>query len=421
MTYSLLCVLPPPPPPPFFSSGIIWQGILQGIDKDQMRRLRVFSRGFDATLVVLSMALVLVLQFTIFENRGGHDKNRAFLAQEITGCPGKDKVAGTNASAKSMPASLSFDYYDQLNFKQPLHADCPHYGSRHGLFHPDTPHPRYIITGGAGFIGSHLVKALRAEGVHASQLKVVDNLWRGQLANLRYPNGSWAINATADFCALDLRNEKDTLKYIRGADVIYHLADIVAGVAYVFSHQESVFHDNILINTHTLKAAKENGIANYIYAGTACSFPKGLQEGPGIHALREDQTYPAEPESAYGWSKLMGEYEALLATDNRVFNVGLLRFHNVYGPYSDYSRTSPSQAIPSLDPQGTELSTGALCCMGIRKTVSRFRLHRRHRPCLALGQGSRNEHGRDPTRIQERYHHPGACHSNCRHGRQTAR
>lgn len=226
-------------------------------------------------------------------------------------------------------------------------ATCPYFDDRNGLFLPGTPHPRFLITGGAGFIGSHLVKSMRNAGVQGSQIKVLDNLWRGRLENLQYDNGSWAIDPTADFCQMDLRNAQDTVRYIRGADYIYHLADIVAGVNYVFDHQESVFHDNILINTYTLKAAKANKIPNYIYVGTACSFPKGLQEGPGIHALREDQTYPAEPESAYGWSKLMGEYEAELAVEPGVFNVGILRFHNVYGPYSDYSLQS-SQAIPSL-------------------------------------------------------------------------
>lgn len=252
-----------------------------------------------------------------------------------------------NATQSDTPAALEWDRHDQVHFKQILRAECPYYGTRNGLFHPDTPHPRYLITGGAGFIGSHLVKALRDSGIPSSQVKVVDNLWRGRLANLQYENGSWALNTTADFCALDLRNSDDTMKFIRGADYVYHLADIVAGVEYVFDHQESVFHDNILINTHTLKAAKTNGVPNYIYVGTACSFPKGLQDGPGIHALREDQTYPAEPESAYGWSKLMGEYEAQLAMERGAFNVGLLRFHNVYGPHSDYSNIS-SQAIPSL-------------------------------------------------------------------------
>jgi nucleoside-diphosphate-sugar epimerase len=101
-----------------------------------------------------------------------------------------------------------------------------------------------------------------------------------------------------------------------------------------------------MINTNTLRASKENKINSYIYVGTACSFPKHLQMGPGIHALRENETYPAEPESSYGWSKLMGEYEAEL-NQNNGFRVGLLRLHNVYGPRSDYSPAS-GQVIPSL-------------------------------------------------------------------------
>ena len=67
----------------------------------------------------------------------------------------------------------------------------------------------------------------------------------------------------------------------------------------------------------------------------------------GIAAFTEDQVYPAEPESSYGWSKLMGEYEAELAQKTGKINVGLLRFHNVYGPGASYESTR-SQVIPSL-------------------------------------------------------------------------
>jgi nucleoside-diphosphate-sugar epimerase len=223
---------------------------------------------------------------------------------------------------------------------------CPYYGPQHGLFHPTVEHPRFIITGGAGFIGSHLVKRLRQQYYRAGQIKVLDNLWRGRLHNLQFENGTWAISPALDFCLVDLRNTTNALKFVTGADVIFHLADVVAGVNYVFSHESSVFRNNILINTNTLHAAKTNRVPTFIYVGTACSFPKFLQEGPGIHALKEEQTYPAEPESSYGWSKLMGEYETELARSDE-FNVGILRLHNVYGPYTDYSATT-GQAIPSL-------------------------------------------------------------------------
>ncbi len=231
------------------------------------------------------------------------------------------------------------------NFENNANA-CLYYGPQHGLFHPTVEHPRFIITGGAGFIGSHLVKRLRQQQYKARQIKVLDNLWRGSLHNLQFENGTWAISTALDFCLVDLRNANNALKFVAGVDVIIHLAAVVAGMNYVFSHQSSVFRDNILINTNTLHAAKMNNVPNFVYVGTACSFPKFLQDGPGIHSLREEQIYPAEPESSYGWSKLMGEYETELARSDD-FNVGILRLHNVYGPYSDYSATT-GQVIPSL-------------------------------------------------------------------------
>ena len=84
-----------------------------------------------------------------------------------------------------------------------------------------------------------------------------------------------------------------------------------------------------------------------MYVGTACSFPKHLQMRGGISALREDQTYPAEPESSYGWSKLMGEYEAGLAGRSASISTGVLRLHNVYGPGVCFDRER-SQVIPAL-------------------------------------------------------------------------
>lgn len=76
---------------------------------------------------------------------------------------------------------------------------CPFHGLQDGLFHPSVARPRFIATGGAGFIGSHLVKKLR-ETYPAEQIKVVDNLWRGHLRNLQYEDGSWAISPIRDFC-----------------------------------------------------------------------------------------------------------------------------------------------------------------------------------------------------------------------------
>jgi len=97
-----------------------------------------------------------------------------------------------------------------------------------------------------------------------------------------------------------------------------------------------------------LNASIDNKVKNYIYVGTACSYPKEKQQI--IHKtplFREEDAFPANPESSYGWSKLMGEYECELALKSNDINVGILRFHNVYGPPCELS-FEKSQVIPAL-------------------------------------------------------------------------
>lgn len=203
---------------------------------------------------------------------------------------------------------------------------------------------RIIVTGGAGFIGSTLVKALVQYGADVS---VIDNLWRGTLDNLLLSKNQHAIDTQNRFHLADLTDYGKCLELIRDADFVYHLADVVAGINFVFKNEVFVFRQNLLINTNTISACIVNNIKNYIYVGTACSYPKHLQMQDGIVRLCEDQTYPAEPESSYGWSKLMGEYEAALIAKNTSINIGLLRFHNVYGPGSVFD-PERSQVLPSL-------------------------------------------------------------------------
>jgi GDP-D-mannose 3', 5'-epimerase len=203
---------------------------------------------------------------------------------------------------------------------------------------------KIIVTGGAGFIGSKLVKELVLYGAIVS---VIDNLWRGSLDNLLDDNGKYVIDIKENFYLADLTDYKKCTELIKNADYVYHLADIVAGINFVFNNEMFVYRQNMLINTNTLNACILNKIPNYIYVGTACSYPKHLQMQDGIVSLSEDQTYPAEPESSYGWSKLMGEYEAELAVKNNLINVGLLRFHNVYGPGSVFDKER-SQVLPAL-------------------------------------------------------------------------
>lgn len=204
---------------------------------------------------------------------------------------------------------------------------------------------KIIVTGGAGMIGSNLVKKL-VELQH--EVVVIDNLWRGKLEYLTdEKTGKPAINIERDFYKIDLSTKISNIEPFKGTEYIIHLADVVAGIGYVFNNQGSIFRQNVLINTNTIELAKNLNVKGFVYAGTACSFPAELQNSFEYNLLKEEDLYPANPESAYGWSKLMGIYEADLLEKESDIKVLSLLFHNVYGAPCDYSEEK-SQVIPSL-------------------------------------------------------------------------
>jgi nucleoside-diphosphate-sugar epimerase len=203
---------------------------------------------------------------------------------------------------------------------------------------------RILVTGGAGMIGSNLVKRLAGQGHSVS---VVDNLWRGRRDYLRDDSGQAAIDLDRDLFVRDLSLAGQLDDLLPGVDYVYHLADIVAGIGYVFSHQGAIFRQNLLINSNVIDAVRRNPVAGFIYVGTACSFPQAKQFGTDAPPLKEEDLYPAHPESAYGWSKLMGEYESQLLEEESGIPVTVMSLHNVYGPPCDFSERS-GQVIPSL-------------------------------------------------------------------------
>ena len=204
---------------------------------------------------------------------------------------------------------------------------------------------KILVTGGAGLIGSNLVKKLKDQ---TDDIIVVDNLWRGKLEYLNDKNGNPVIDIKNCFFNRDLRDPGCLDDLLDGVDYVYHLADIVAGIDYVFNNQGSLFRDNILINSNVITSVRNygKGIKGFIYVGTACSFPLTKQNSLDVVPLVEDDLYPALPESAYGWSKLMGQYETELLSKETGIPSCTLMFHNVYGAPSDFGERS--QVIPAL-------------------------------------------------------------------------
>lgn len=203
---------------------------------------------------------------------------------------------------------------------------------------------RVLVTGGAGQIGSHLVARLTAAG---AQVTVADNLWRGKKTNLLGDNGVSVIDMERRFQELDLVDYGNCERATEGQDIVYHLADVVAGINYVFGNQFSLFNTNLIIDSNMLRAAIANKVSSYVYVGTACSYPAERQSKLNPPPFKEEEAYPASPESSYGWSKLMGEMGCDLARKEKLLDIGILRFHNVYGPHCEMS-PEKSQVIPSL-------------------------------------------------------------------------
>ncbi len=203
---------------------------------------------------------------------------------------------------------------------------------------------KVVVTGGAGMIGSNLVKRLLSLG---HEVIVVDNLWRGRLDYLKDDAGRDVLDMGRYFHEIDLKVPGAIDGLLDGVDYVFHLADIVAGIGYVFKNQGSLFRENFLINSNVIDSVRRHPVKGYIYAGTACSFPADKQSGVDAAPLKESDQYPASPESAYGWSKLMGEYEAMLMEQETGIPVSILTLHNVYGGPADISPVT-SQVIPSL-------------------------------------------------------------------------
>lgn len=191
-------------------------------------------------------------------------------------------------------------------------------------------------------IGSTLIRKIAALG---HEISVIDNLWRGDLNNLKGISGFDENN----FYNIDLsktESAEQVQAIFSNCDCVIHLADIVAGIGFVFNNQYEIFRINNLINTNVFHACAEAGVKKILYAGTACSFPKTMQMSLDS-VLRETDLFPSYPESAYGWSKLMGTLELEYLKEKTGCEVTTLMLHNVYGPYCDID-PARSQVIPSV-------------------------------------------------------------------------
>lgn len=199
---------------------------------------------------------------------------------------------------------------------------------------------KFFVTGCAGMIGSNICGALVSAG---RDVVGIDNLWRGTASNM----APFADAENFTFRHADIAYDMDWHRDVDGDSVIVHTADIVAGIGFVFQNEWAVFQKNNLINTQIARLVQTVQPERLIYLGTACSYPQGMQRSTETSVLQETDKFPADPESGYGWSKLMGDIEFHLAVKGTGTRLMVLDLHNVYGWPCVYADKT-SQVMPAL-------------------------------------------------------------------------
>jgi len=201
-----------------------------------------------------------------------------------------------------------------------------------------------LVLGAGGFIGSHMVKRLKAEGywVRGIDLKHPEfsktEADEFIVADLRDPDMVKRAIRFTGILGNFYQNIPD--KFTKPFDEIYQFAADMGGAGYIFTgeHDADVMHNSAVINLNVLDAVQKlNNIlklnkTKIFYSSSACMYPEHNQLDPNNPNCSEDSAYPANPDSEYGWEKLFSE--RLYFAYNRNFNlpVRVARFHNIFGP-----------------------------------------------------------------------------------------
>ncbi len=194
---------------------------------------------------------------------------------------------------------------------------------------------KVLVTGGTGFIGSHLTEAL----VKAKAKVTVSSRSADKLKFLK------AIKSKIQIIKLDLKNSSAVDKLVKGQNHVFHLAAHVGGIHYNNSHPATLLSENLLPAVNVIKAAKKAKVKKFLMVSSACVYPRFC-----TIPTPEAEGFLDEPEPTnygYGWAKRMMEVLAKTYSQEHHLKIGIVRPYNVYAPRDNF-KPHQSHVIPAL-------------------------------------------------------------------------
>ena len=200
-----------------------------------------------------------------------------------------------------------------------------------------------LVLGAGGFIGSHMVKRLRAEGYWVRGVDLKHTEFSKSEAN-EFITGDLR---DVEFVRRVLRFKGDQGNFYNSVpdryhlafDEIYQFAADMGGAGFVFTGENDadIMHNSVTINLNVLEEQRKfnevvGNKTKIFYSGSACMYPEHNQLDPDNPDCREESAYPANPDSEYGWEKLFSERLYLAYNRNHDIPVRIARYHNIFGP-----------------------------------------------------------------------------------------